>query len=183
MKSNISQLFFFNYKGGIRQGIEIIIQIIHFSFVKYSTIPIILHEILISTTVIVVVQLLSHAQLSATPWTAACQAPLCFTDSWSLLKFMSIESVTLSNHLIRCHPLLLCLQTFTISESLLMSLLFIPGGQNIHLRNYNSSLQEEGSNPPTRYLAESETEGIEQYTKPKMYSMKPVSNVSFLNYY
>ena len=43
---------------------------------------------------------------SVTPWTAAHQASLSFTVSWSLLKFMSIESVMLSNHLILCHPLL-----------------------------------------------------------------------------
>ena len=41
------------------------------------------------------------------PMTAAHQAPLPFTISWNLLKFMSIESVILSNHLILCHPLLL----------------------------------------------------------------------------
>src|SRR5574337_983619 len=44
---------------------------------------------------------------SATPWTAAHQASLSYTISWSLLKFMSIESVMLSNHLILCWPLLL----------------------------------------------------------------------------
>ena len=44
---------------------------------------------------------------SATPWTAACQDPLSFTVSWSLPKFMSIELVMPSNHLILCHPLLL----------------------------------------------------------------------------
>ena len=43
----------------------------------------------------------------ATPWTAACQASLSFTISQSLLKFMSIESVMPSNHLILCHRLLL----------------------------------------------------------------------------
>ena len=42
-----------------------------------------------------------------TPWTAECQASLTFTVSWSLLKFMSIESVMISNHLILCCPLLL----------------------------------------------------------------------------
>ena len=42
-----------------------------------------------------------------TPWTAACQASLSATICWSLLKFMSIESVMPSNHLILCHPLLL----------------------------------------------------------------------------
>ena len=56
---------------------------------------------------IVVVQLLSHVWLLATPWTAACQASLSITISWSLLKLMSIESVMPSNHLLLCHPLLL----------------------------------------------------------------------------
>ena len=53
------------------------------------------------------VQLLSHVQLFATPWTAAHQAFLSITNSWSLLKLTSIESVMPSNHLILCHPLLL----------------------------------------------------------------------------
>ena len=50
--------------------------------------------------------MLSHVQLCAL-WTAACQASLSFTNSWSLLKLMSIESVMPSNHLILCCPLLL----------------------------------------------------------------------------
>ena len=53
------------------------------------------------------VQSLSHVQLFATPWTTARQASLSITNSWSLLKLMSIESVMPSNHLILCHPLLL----------------------------------------------------------------------------
>ena len=53
------------------------------------------------------VQLLSRVQLFATPWTAARQASLSITNSQSLLKLMSIESVMPSNHLILCHPLLL----------------------------------------------------------------------------
>ena len=44
---------------------------------------------------------------SATPWTAACQASLSITNSWSSLRLMSIESVMPSNHLILCCPLLL----------------------------------------------------------------------------
>ena len=52
-------------------------------------------------------QSLSHVQLFATPWTAAHQASLSITNSQSLLKLMSIESVMPSNHLILCHPLLL----------------------------------------------------------------------------
>ena len=43
---------------------------------------------------------------SVTPWTAARQASLAITNSWSLLKLMSVESVMTSNHLILCHPLL-----------------------------------------------------------------------------
>ena len=53
------------------------------------------------------VQSLSHVRLFATPWTAARQASLSNTNSRSLLKLMSIESVMPSNHLILCHPLLL----------------------------------------------------------------------------
>ena len=55
----------------------------------------------------IVVQLLSHVWLFATPWTAAHQASLSFIISRSLLKLMSIELVILSNHLILCCPLLL----------------------------------------------------------------------------
>ena len=53
------------------------------------------------------VQSLSRVQLFATPWTAACEASLSITNSQSLLKLVSIESVMPSNHLILCHPLLL----------------------------------------------------------------------------
>ena len=53
------------------------------------------------------VQLLSHVRLFAIPWTAAHQASLSITNSRSLLKLMSIESVMPSNHLILCRPLLL----------------------------------------------------------------------------
>ena len=50
---------------------------------------------------------LSPVQFFVTPWTAACQASLSITNSWSLLKLITIESVMPSNHLILCHPLLL----------------------------------------------------------------------------
>ena len=53
------------------------------------------------------VQSLSHVQLFVTPWTAARQASLCITNSRSLLKLMSIQSVMPSNHLILCCPLFL----------------------------------------------------------------------------
>ena len=60
----------------------------------------------------VAVQSLSHVQLFLTPCTAACQAYLSFIISLSLLKFMSIESVMPSNHLILCRPLLLLSSIF-----------------------------------------------------------------------
>ena len=53
------------------------------------------------------VQPLSRVQVFAAPWTAACQVSLSITNSQSLLKLLSIESVMPSNHLILCHPLLL----------------------------------------------------------------------------
>ena len=51
--------------------------------------------------------MLSHIRFFATPWTAACQATLPITNSWSLPKLMSIKSVMPSSHLILCRPLLL----------------------------------------------------------------------------
>ena len=67
---------------------------------------------------------LSCVQLFATPWTATHQASLSITNSWSLLKLMSIKLVMPSNHLILCHPLLLLPSVFLSirvfsSESLL----------------------------------------------------------------
>ena len=53
------------------------------------------------------VQLFSHVRLFATPWTAILQASLSITNSWSLLRLMSVESVMPPNHLILCHLLLL----------------------------------------------------------------------------
>ena len=61
---------------------------------------------------VVAVQSLNRIQLFATPWTAACQARLSFTISWSLLKLMSIKSVMPSNHLVLCHSLLLLPSVF-----------------------------------------------------------------------
>ena len=77
------------------------------------------------------VQLLSHVRLFVIPWTAACQASLSFTSSWSLLKLMSIESVMPSSHLILCRPLLLLPSIFPASGSFQMSQLFASGGQSI----------------------------------------------------
>ena len=58
------------------------------------------------------VQSLSHSWLFAAPWTIALQASLSITNSRSLLKFMSIESVMLSNHLNLCGPLFFLLSIF-----------------------------------------------------------------------
>ena len=70
---------------------------------------------------LVVVQSLSRVQLFAIPWTAARQASLSFTISWSLLKVMSIELVMPSNHLILYHPLLLLPSIFSSIGSFPMS--------------------------------------------------------------
>ena len=72
----------------------------------------------------VVVQLLSHVLFFETPWTAAYQAPLSFTISQSLLRFMAVESVMLYSHFILCHPLLLP-SVFPMCQ------LFASGGQSI----------------------------------------------------
>ena len=78
-----------------------------------------------------VVQSLSCVWLFATPWTAAHQASPSFTIYQNLLRFMSIESVMPSNHLILCHPFSSCLQSFPASGAFLMSWLFVSGGQSI----------------------------------------------------
>ena len=99
------------------------------------------HFWLSSVLDVAVVQLLSHAQLFATPWTAARQASLSFTVSWSLLRLTSIESMMPSNHLILCHPLLLLvfLRIRGFSSELLLSsggqritLLLVPNNQQSH---------------------------------------------------
>ena len=64
-------------------------------------------------------------------WTAACQVPLSSTTSPSLLKFMSIESVTSSNHLILCLLFSFCLQPFLASGSFPVSWFFTSDGQSI----------------------------------------------------
>ena len=76
------------------------------------------------------VQSLSRVRLFATPWTAACQASLSITYSWSLLMF--IELVMPSNHLILCRvPFSSCLQSFPASGSFLRSQFFALRDQRI----------------------------------------------------
>ena len=76
-------------------------------------------------------QLPSHVWLPATPCTAVRRASLSITNSRSLLKLMSIESVMPSNHLILCHPLFLLPSIFPSIGSFQMSQFFTSGGQNI----------------------------------------------------
>ena len=76
------------------------------------------------------VQSLSCVQLFMTPWTAACQASMSFTLSWSLLKLMSIESVMASNYLILCCPFLLLPLIFPSIGSFPMNQFFASGGQS-----------------------------------------------------
>ena len=87
---------------------------------------------------VAVVQLLSRVRLFVTPWTAAHQASLSITNSQSLLKLMSIESVvifldpspTISSSVI---PFSSCLQSFPASGPFLISLCFTSGGQSIRV--------------------------------------------------
>ena len=73
----------------------------------------------------------SHVQLFVTPWTIACQSSLSFTISWSLLKFMVIESVTIPDYLILCLPLLLLPLIFLSIRVFSVSWHFTASGQSI----------------------------------------------------
>ena len=73
------------------------------------------------------IQSLSHVQPFETPWTAMGQASLSINNSQSLLKLISIESVTPSNRLILCHPLLLL-------PSLFPSIRVFPNQSGLHIR-------------------------------------------------
>ena len=77
------------------------------------------------------VQSLSRVRLFATLWTAARQASLSITNSWSLPKLMSIELAMLSNYLILCHPISSCLQSLPASGCFPESQFFASGGQSI----------------------------------------------------
>ena len=93
------------------------------------------------------VQSRSPVPLFATPWTAAHQAFLSITNSQSLLKFMSIESVMPSKHLILSSPSPLvvpfssCLQSFPASGSFQKSQLFTSGGQILEFQLQHQSFQ------------------------------------------
>ena len=76
------------------------------------------------------VQLLSHVRLFATPWIAACQAPLSITNSWNSLRLAFIDSVMPSSHLSSVVPSSSCLQSLPASESFPMNQLFSWDGQS-----------------------------------------------------
>ena len=75
-------------------------------------------------------QSLSHVQIFVTPWTAVRQASLSITNSRSLLKLMSIESVMPSNHLILCCPLFLPSSIFSSIRVFQRSQFFTSGSQS-----------------------------------------------------
>ena len=77
------------------------------------------------------VQSFSHVWLFVIPWTIAHQASLSITNSWILLKLMSIKSVMPSDHLILCRPLLLRPSIFPGITVFPMSQFFTSGGQSI----------------------------------------------------
>ena len=77
------------------------------------------------------VQSLSGVQFFSTPWTATCQDSLSITNSWSLLKLMSTESVIPSNHLILCRPLLHLPSIFPSIRVFSNESFFASGGQSI----------------------------------------------------
>ena len=81
------------------------------------------------------VQLLSRVQLFVTPWITAYQATLSITNSWSLLKLMSIKLVIPSSHLILCSPFFSCPQSLPASGSLPMNHLCSWGGQSIGVQS------------------------------------------------
>ena len=85
-------------------------QSVHFSLLTFVVFNFLYYEHTWASKRFCSVQLLSHVWLLATPWTAALQASLSITNSWSLL--MCIELVMASNHLILCRPLLLLPSVF-----------------------------------------------------------------------
>ena len=93
--------------------------------------PPISHEVMgLDAMIFSSVQSLSRVRLFATTWTIACQASLSITSSWSLFKFMFIESVMPFNHLILCLPFSSCLRSLPASGSFLMSQLLLSDDQN-----------------------------------------------------
>ena len=111
----------------IRKSVPLILQLF-IKFLYRNQIEIVQEQKLFSS-----VQSLSRVWLFVTPWTEACQASLSFTNSQSLLKLMSSESVMPSNHLMLCVPFSSRLQSFPASGSFPMSWFFASGGQSIEV--------------------------------------------------
>ena len=93
----------------------------------------------------VVLQLLSHIPLFATPWTAARQASLSFTIPQSLFKLMSIELMEPSNHLILCRHLLLLPSTFPIHKGFFSESALLIRWPNYWSSSFSISLSSEYS--------------------------------------
>ena len=106
-----------------------------------------------------VVQSLSRVRLFATPWTAAHQASLSLTISWSLLKLTSIELMMPSNHLILSPPSPPALN-LPASGSFPMSQLFASGGQSIGASASASVVPIEAGNPGFPRLVQVTTGGF-----------------------
>ena len=90
---------------------------------------------------VAIVQSIRHAWLFATSWTAARQASLSFTISWSLFKLMFIELVMPSNHSSSVTPFSSCPQSFSASGCFPMSQLFASGDQSISMRTHKEELE------------------------------------------
>ena len=91
------------------------------------------------------VQSQSHVRIFAVLWTAAYQASLSITNSWSLFKLMSIESVIQSNQLILCHPVFLLPSIFPRIRFFPMSQYFTSSGQSYWSFNFSISPSNEYS--------------------------------------
>ena len=92
------------------------------------------------------VKSLSHVQLFETPWPTTRQTSLSITNSWSLLKLMSIALVMPSNHLIRVVPFSSCSQSLPASGSFPMSQFFTSGSQSIS-KSFSFSISPSNEHP------------------------------------
>ena len=97
LQSLVSDLGLLEHSGDLPDALASVVRVL------FTATTSLLHPLI----TLAVVQSLSHVQFFVTSWTAAHQPPLSFTISRKLLKFMSIQSVRLSNHLILCCPLIL----------------------------------------------------------------------------
>ena len=86
------------------------------------------HTCMLTSVFLSSLQSFSEVQLFVTPWTAACQASQSITNSWSLLKLMSIEPVMPSNYLVLCCPLLLLPSIFPSIRVFSNESVFTSGG-------------------------------------------------------